>query len=179
MANAKPSAKIITPVGRLAFQSLFTPAVNKLNPNAPAKYETIVVFDKDADISAIEAIVAEASKNVFGTEELPEGAYNPIRDASEKAKHGEPFTSGGKMIKVKSQFAPGIVDAKLQPIIDSSEIYPGVFAMVQIHAYGYDNATQGVGFGLDNVQKRADGPAADGRIDAASAFDAVADEDLL
>ncbi len=173
------SAKIITPVGRLAFQSLFTPSVNKLNPSAPAKFETIIVFDKDADLSKIEAIMEEAIQAKFGGN-APEGLYNPLRDASEKSKFGEPFTSGGKMIKVKSNFAPGIINLQREPILDPSEIYPGVLARLQIHAYAYDNATSGVGFGLDNVQKVKDGPAADGRTDAASAFgDDLDVDDLL
>jgi len=176
---AKNSSKrIVSPVGRLAFASLFTPAVNKLNPSAPAKFETLVVFDKDADMSGIEAIVEEALTLKFGADR-PDGLYNPIRDASEKAKHGEPFASGGKMIKVKSNFQPGIVDINKQPVLNESEIYPGVFARVQLHAYAYENATSGSGFGLDNVQKIKDAPAADGRMDAGLAFDDMSDEDLL
>jgi hypothetical protein len=172
------SKRVISPVGRLAFESLFTASVNKMNPNAPAKFETLIVFDKDEDISVLEEIVAEAIAAKFGAD-VPAGLYMPIRDAADKAKHGEPFTSGGKMIKVASKFQPGIVDNKLQPIIDASEIYSGVKARVQLHAFAYDNATKGVGFGLDNVQKMADAPTTSGQADAASAFDAVADEDLL
>ena len=172
------SQRIISPTGRLAFQSLFTASVNKMNPNAPAKFETLLVFEKDEDISALEAIVAEAIEAKFGNN-VPAGLYNPIRDAADKAKHGEPFASGGKMIKVASKFQPGIVDNNLQPILDESEIYSGVKARVQLHAFAYDNATAGVGFGLDNVQKMGDAPTTSGKADAASAIDAVATEDLL
>ena len=119
---AKNSSKrIISPTGRLAFQSLFTASVNNMNPNAPAKFETLIVFDKDEDISALEEIVAEAIAAKFGSD-VPAGLYMPIRDSEKKAKHGEPFASGGKFIKVAAKFQPGIVDSKLQPVNDESEI---------------------------------------------------------
>lgn len=170
MAKNKSSARIVTPVGRLSFPYLFTPEVNKLNPGAPAKYTSLIVFDSDADLHKIEAIMAEVIAAQWGDAGLPAGANNPLRDASEKAGMGEPFTSGSKFIKVQSQFAPGLVDINRQPILDPKEIYRGVYARVHIHAYAYDNVQKGVGFGLDNVQKVEDGPVEGSTADAGSAF---------
>ena len=177
---AKNSSKrIVSPVGRLSFPALFVPEVNQNNPNAPAKYSTVVVFDEDTDISSIEEIIAEATKATFG-DDAPANLRNPIRDGSEKAHLGDPFGPGKKFVTVKSNFQPGIVGADLQPVLDQSEVYPGVYARVQMHAYGYDqNGNRGIALGLDNVQKIKDGGALDGRSDASSAFEAVDVDDLL
>ena len=177
---AKNSSKrIVSPVGRLSFPALFVPEVNQNNPSAPAKYSTIIVFDAETDISEIEAIIAEATKATFG-DDAPTGLRSPIRDGSEKAHLGDPFVKGTKFVSVKSNFQPGIVGADLQPVIAQSEVYPGVYARVQMHAYGYDmNGNKGISLGLDNVQKIKDGGALDGRADAGSAFEAVDVDDLL
>ena len=180
---AKNSSKrIVSPVGRLSFPAVFVPEVNQNNPGAPAKYSTVVVFDAETDISEIEAIIAEATLATFGDTSTSTKANlrNPIRDGLEKAHLGDPFVKGTKFVTVKSNFQPGIVGADLQPILNQSEIYPGVFARVQMHAYGYDqNGNKGISLGLDNVQKIKDGGALDGRADASSAFDAVDVDDLL
>jgi len=177
MANS--SRKLVSPVGRLSFPALFVPEVNQNNPSATAKYSTIIVFDKDTDIAPLEEIIAEAREAKFG-QDVPSNFRNPIRDGSEKAHLGEPFGEGTKFVTAKSNFQPGIVGPDLQPVIDQNEVYPGVYARLQIHAFGYGtNGNNGVGIGLDNVQKVKDGGALDGRVDASSAFDAVEVDDLL
>lgn len=177
---AKNSSKrIVSPVGRLSFPALFVPETNQNNPSAPAKYSTIIVFEGDTDISGIEEIIEEAKVATFG-DKIPGNLRSPLRDGSEKEHLGEPFGKGTKFVTVKSNFAPGIVDGNREPVLNASEVYPGVYARVQMHAYGYDNnGNAGVGLGLDNVQKVKDGGALDGRSDASSAFDAIEVDDLL
>ena len=172
--------RILSPEGVLSFPSLFEAKLNPNNPAAPAKFETMIVFPVGTDLSELEALVEEAIVAKFG-DDRPANLRNPIRDGSEKAdKLGGPFVAGAKFITVKSQFQPGIVDRNTVAVIDPSEIYPGVGARVQLHAFAYDaSGNKGVGFGLDNVQKIRDNAPLDGRADAASQFTVVEVDDLL
>ena len=70
---------------------------------------------------------------------------------------------------------PGIVDAKLQDIIDDADVYSGAWYRCQVRAFAYDTAgNKGVSFGLQNVQKlRDDDPLGNGRIPASKAFEPV------
>ena len=70
---------------------------------------------------------------------------------------------------------PGLVDAKLQDIIDDTDVYSGAWYRAQVRAFAYDTAgNKGVSFGLQNVQKlRDDDPLGSGRIPANKAFEPV------
>ena len=175
------SKRIISPAGTLAFPSLFEARANPNNPSAKPKFETTIVFPEGTDISALEAIVEEAMQDKWGADR-PGNVRSPFRNAGEKSHLGEPFVEGATCITVKSQFGPGVVDAESppQPILNQSEIYPGVIARVQLHAFAYSaSGNNGVSFGLDNVQKLKDGTPVGGRNDAGAAFDGVSVDDLL
>ena len=69
---------------------------------------------------------------------------------------------------------PGIVNARNEDIIDESEAYSGAYYRAQVRAFAYDSAgNKGVSFGLQNVQKMAEGDPLGGRIPASKAFEAV------
>jgi hypothetical protein len=71
---------------------------------------------------------------------------------------------------------PGLVDQNLQRIISTDDFYSGCYARATITAYGYDKAgNKGVAFGLQNVQKLADGERFSGRTAAEDDFEAVDD----
>lgn len=62
----------------------------------------------------------------------------------------------------------------MQPIIDRSEIYSGVYARVSISLYAFSvNGNKGVACGLGNIQKIRDGEPLGGHTNASNDFDAV------
>jgi hypothetical protein len=56
------------------------------------------------------------------------------------------------------------VDRRVQPIVDPREIYPGCFVIASVRAFTYDTrGNKGVSFGLNHIQKIADGTPIGGR----------------
>ena len=83
-----------------------------------------------------------------------------------------PEYAGHYYFSVSSKTKPGIVDKDLDPIIDSTEVYSGCFARVSINAFPYNvQGNKGVSFGLNHVQKLADGDYLGGRSRAEDDFD--------
>ena len=80
------------------------------------------------------------------------------------------------MFTASSKQRPNVVDLNLQPILNATEIYSGMYANVGVTFFAY-NAPQnkGIGVGLENVQKVADGePLGGGRAAVEDDFQAVA-----
>ena len=65
--------------------------------------------------------------------------------------------------RAKKSGAPKVVDQQMQQILDEGELYAGCYARMSVHAYAYAPTKEnpqiktGVSFGLNNVQKVADG----------------------
>lgn len=87
------------------------------------------------------------------------GLHSPIRDQGEKRQYSG-YTPGGALIRATTQFMPQIVDAAMNPIVDHSRAYPGVWAIVAVNMFGYGVAPprpkRGVSFGLQVVALVAD-----------------------
>lgn len=65
---------------------------------------------------------------------------------------------GGTFLNLKSKQKPGLVNEKVEDIIESSEFYAGCFARATVRPYAYDaKGNCGVAFGLQNIQKMKDG----------------------
>lgn len=80
------------------------------------------------------------------------------------------FTSSAK-----ADYPPEVVDMNLNPIINQSEVYSGIYARVNVNFFPYAfGGKKGIGCGLGPVQKVADGEALGGSAPTASqAFGAV------
>ena len=72
----------------------------------------------------------------------------------------------------KADYPPEVVDQNLNPIINQSDAYSGIFARVSVSFFAYSYAgKKGIGCGLNAVQKMADGePLGGSRMTAAEAF---------
>ena len=112
-------------------------------------------------------------------------AIDPKTYLSPTGKDGWPFRDGNLVgwegyegmtfIRASSKFQPGLVNARLQPILSESEIFGGLIVRCQINAYAYDtNGNRGVTFGLNNVQVlKDDGVVYSGRAKAENVFEAA------
>lgn len=151
-------AKVTTKVGTVSFPNVF-------QPNGFAgqdlKYSTILIFDKDEDISELEQAIEDALVKKFG--EVPASWVNPIKDGDGKLdKDGNQRAeyAGRQFItcKAKAEDAPSVVDANVQPIINESEVYGGMQARVSVAPYAYEYmGKKGVSLYFKGLQKTGDG----------------------
>lgn len=178
--------KVITGKVRLSYVHVFEPSA--IDDSQEPKYSTAILIPK-TDKETLRKIKAavEAAK-VAGQAKwggkIPGNLKTPLRDGDEE-RPDQPEYAGHYFLNASSKTKPGVVDARVQPILDSSEIYSGCYGRVSIIFYAYNTAgNKGIACGLNNVQKLADGDYLGGRSRAEDDFDAVddfndADDDFL
>lgn len=169
-----------TPVFIGNFPKLLEPGLNKLNNKM--EYSVIACFPKGADLSKLQAAAHQAAVEKWGADpaKWPKNLRNPFRDGKEKEKDDEetgkkfipaPYEEGAKWINLKSEKKPGVVNQNVQQIIEKSEIYSGVKLIACVRAYAYSQAgNSGISFGLQAIQKVADGESIGGQVRAEDAF---------
>lgn len=149
------------------------------NPGQEPKYSVTILLPK-TDIAtkqridaAIEAAIQEGITRVWnGTR--PPMLKTPIWDGDGVRQNGEPFgpeCKGHWVFTASSKQPVEVVDLNLSPIINSTEIYSGMYARVCVTFFPFNNSgNRGIGCSLGPVQKVADGEPLGGRITAAQAF---------
>ena len=81
----------------------------------------------------------------------------PLRDG-DKERPGDEAYANSYFINANSTSKPGVVDADRQPIIDTAELYSGIYGRASINLYAFCvNGNRGIACGLNNLQKLADG----------------------
>lgn len=71
----------------------------------------------------------------------------------------------------KADRAPFVVDANVQPILQQSEIYSGMYGRVNVSFFPYNNSgKKGIGCALNGSPKLRDGEVLGGRVSAEEAF---------
>ncbi|AYZ73432.1 DUF2815 family protein [Fusobacterium necrophorum] len=181
MAN---ETRIMTGKVRLSYVHLFKPYA--ANAGQEEKYSCTILVPKHDVVTKAKidaAINAAIEKGVTGcwAGAKPPRPATPIYDGdSVRPSDGAEFGLECKghwvfTASAKTEFAPGVVDVRAQPILNQSEIYSGIYARVSVTFFAYSvNGKKGIGAGLNNVQKLADGePLAASAIRAEDEFDAV------
>ncbi len=180
------STKVIT--GKNTIMSYLT--VNE--PKVPLgggtpKYSVSLVIPK-SDTMTVERIQAamraaydEGLSKLQGNSKVApdyESLKKPLRDGDKERKN-DPVYKGCWFINANSATKPGVVDANLQPILDSSELYSGIIGRASISFYAFNtNGNKGIACGLNNIQKLRDGTPLGGRSRAEDDF-AEDDDDFL
>jgi len=176
---ADSTSNIITPDFRAAFISVFkaTSMKNADGTINKPKYSIRAAFPPTANLAPLKKEATMVANEKWGENKIPKTLRSPFRLNSELEN---PVAGIGDDWVIMSFSAnedrrPGIVDAKLQDIIDDSDVYSGAWYRAQVRAFAYDQAgNKGVSFGLQNVQKlRDDDPLGNGRIPASKAFEPV------
>lgn len=167
-------AKVITGRVRLCYPHLFTPRAD--DDGGEPKYSCAILIPK-SDTATVEALrKAEADAEAEGKSSKwgGKGKSKPsvIKDGDETAED-YPERAGHWMMNISSKRRPGVVDQNLQDIIDPGEIYAGCWVRVSLGSYPYTFKGNGVGFGLNNVQKVDDGEPLGGASTPADDFDVV------
>lgn len=175
--NQVDTTAVTTGQVRLSFVHLFQAHANK--PGQEPKFSTTILIPKSdyATMQRINAAVNAALEK--GVTSVWKGARPPqpklpVWDGDGVRQNGEPFgpeAKGHWVLTASSKQQQAVVDINLNPIVNQSDIYSGVYARVNINFYPFDNSgNRGVGAGLGPVQKVADGEPLAGRISAEQAF---------
>ena len=152
------------------------------------KYSTSIIIPKSDTVTlekinkAIEAAYNEGEAKLRGTgKTVPalSAIHIPLRDGDVE-KADDPAYKDSYFLNASSISAVGIVDAALNPILDPSEIYSGMYGKVSISFYAYNkNGAKGIAVGLNNVLKLADGDHLGGKVSAEKDFATDDTEDFL
>lgn len=184
MAKDNETETVITPVARLAFPHLFEKDMREISGKVVDKYTATLLFPKDTDLSALMALAKKALVEKWpDPDKRPAGLKTPFRDGNVDGRGSDGEIWNGfentVFIRISSKFRPGIVDQKVNPIIDPERIYSGCYVLAQVHAYAYDNmGNRGVSFGLNNIQFVKDGERlGGGGIPPKKAFSAIEGDD--
>lgn len=167
---------------RLSYCNLFQPHANQ--PGQEPKFSVTVLLPKsnttakaaiDAAINA--ALDAGVSKCWNGVKP-PVPAICVHDGDGMRPSDGQPFGPECKGMWVftascKADRPPFVVDANVQPVIQQTEIYSGIWGRVNVTFFPYNSAgKKGIGCGLNGVQKLRDDDPLGGRVTAQEAFGA-------
>ena len=181
MSKTNP-LKVITGVVRFSYANVWEP--KSINGSAPKYSVSIIIGKNDTktinDIKeAIKAAYNEGSARLKGNSRSVPALDNiktPLRDGDLERPDDDAY-KGCYFINANSPKAPGIVDAALQPILERSEVYSGVYGRASINLYAFNsNGNKGIACGLNNLQKIKDGESLGGKARAEDDF-ATSDED--
>lgn len=179
----KANTKVVT--GKEALLSYFNGWKPVSINGGDEKYSTQILIPKDDldTLAAIEKAVDAAIENglaKFGGKKPNKQAIKlPLRDGD--IERDDDVYKGHYFLNASSMEAPQIVDRRVQPILDQSEVYSGCYARVSLNFYAFNtNGNKGVACGLGNIQKIKDGPHLGGRTTANDDFVSEdADDDFL
>lgn len=160
MQNQVNRTKVVTGIVRLSYANVW----NKKSVNGGAeKYSVSLIIPKtDAktltEINAAVDAAYEEGKSKFGAKfPMKTSLKLPLRDGDLDRSEDEAYR-GSYFVNANSNDAPQIVDQNVNPILDQSEVYSGVYARVSINFYAFDsNGNRGIACGLGNIQKVRDG----------------------
>lgn len=173
--NKNQQTKVVT--GEVRFSYLHVFEAHAIEEGQTPKYSVSLLIPKsdtktlDKIKNAIEAAkTAGASK--FGGK-IPANLKMPLRDGDSEREDQEEY-KGHYFVNANSTNRPGVVDASVQEVIDSTEVYSGCYGRASVNFYAYNkNGNKGIACGLNNIQKLRDGESLGGKPRAEDDFDAV------
>lgn len=179
MSNTANATKVIVPC-RFSYLHCWEP--DSVNGGDP-KYSVSAIIPKSdtKTINAIKAAVEQAKKDSVSKwgGKIPANLKLPLRDGDFDRPDDEAYANS-YFFNANSRQAPQVVDARVQPILDQSEVYSGCYGKISVTFYGYNsNGNRGIAAGLGNIQKLRDGESLGGRSSAADDFQTEEEEDFL
>ena len=151
---------------RLSYVHVFKPYSSM--PGQDPKFSLVALLPKsnvkakaqiDAAIEAARQIGLQSKWNG----QAPAILANTVHDGDGVKQNGETYGEecrGHWVINCNANpdHPPRVVDAQLQPVINESEIYSGIYGWININFYPYFfSGKKGIGCGLNHVMKTRDG----------------------
>lgn len=176
--NTNPT-KVIVPC-RFSYLHCWEP--DSVNGSEP-KYSVSAIIPKSdtKTVNAIKAAIEQAKKDSVSKwgGKVPGNLKLPLRDGDIDRPDDEAY-AGCYFFNANSRQAPQVVDSKVQPILDQSEVYSGCYGKISVTFYGYNsNGNRGIAAGLGNIQKLKDGESLGGRTSVADDFQTEDEDDFL
>ena len=183
--NTNPMKVITGPETRWSFANVWE--AKSINGGTP-KFSVSLIIPKsdtrtlDKIKAAIEAAYKEGEGKLKGNgKTVPplSSIKQPLRDGDVERPDDEAYANS-YFVNANSATAPGIVDSNLDPILDRSEVYSGVYGRASINFYAFNsNGNKGIACGLNNLQKIKDGESLGGKSRAEDDFATDVDDDFL
>ena len=178
--NRVNPTKVVTGVVRLSYANVWEP--KSINGGAE-KFSVSLIIPK-ADTKTLGAIqkaidsAIEEGRGKFGGKVPSKATLKlPLRDGDVDRPDDEAYTNC-YFVNANSSSAPEIVDKLLNPVLNRSEVYSGVYARVSINFYAFNsNGNRGIACGLGNIQKVRDGEPLGGKTSASDDFTSDYDGD--
>jgi hypothetical protein len=186
MAKFMNPTKVITgPETRFSYLNVNAP--KSINGSTP-KYSVSLIIPK-SDTKTVEKIKAAikaayeegASKLKGNGKSIPPLAAikAPLRDGTVERPDDEAYRDA-YFINANSATKPGVVDANREEILETSELYSGIYGRASINFYAFNsNGNKGIACGLNHIQKLRDGEPLGGRTSAEDDFADDEDDDFL
>jgi len=162
--------KEITPRGRVSFPDLFE--ATKFE-GGELRYRVTLLFPKDTDLTKLRNLANAAVLKKWPDKSTRPKLSGPFLDGDEYTYAGFP---GHTFIRLTSKQRPGVVDVNRERINPEDEsMYAGCYAHASVNAFTFNKAgNAGVRFGLNNIQKLAEGEPFTGRSTPEEDFEPVA-----
>ena len=175
------ATRIITGKCRLSYVYVFK-ARPALSGDKEEYSVTLLIPKKDkAGVAKIrEAIGAAMDKGISEKwrGKKPKKLWSPLRDGDEEKADEHPEYTDMYFINAKSTTKPLVIDRDKDEILDSTEVYSGCYGRASITFFPFSsNGNDGVGCGLNAIQKLADGDPLGGTRASANEFDDLDDDD--
>ncbi|MBP2643608.1 MAG: hypothetical protein H6Q67_1495 [Firmicutes bacterium] len=183
MSEAKKSYKVVTGKCRLSYVHLVSP---QTDDNGKEKYSVAVLIPK-SDKVTLKKIkdVIDAMKSDQKCQKIWGGKWNSemkgaLRDGDVKADEQPEYADHYFFNCSAANRKPKVVDKDLNEIIDPDEIYSGMYARVSVNFFAFNKGGgKGIGAGLNNVQKLAEGEPLGGYSSPETDFGDDGEDDLL
>lgn len=160
--------QVVTGECRLSFVNLVEPVAMK-EGDTP-KYSVVAIIPKTdtKTINACKAAIQKAAElgaqKHFGGR-VPTNVNSTFKDGDTETndmgdlqKEKYPEYANSYYIRLSTKFAPKILDANRQEIIDPTEIYSGMYGRVSMTFFAYSgDGKRGISAVLNNVMKTRDG----------------------
>lgn len=171
---------------RLSYCNVFRPAPPFNNPNGEPKFSVTILVPKSnlqakAVIdAAVNTAMEQGVSKCWGGVRPPMPAICVHDGDGPRPSDGQTFgpeCKGHWVFTASSKVdrPPFVVDLNVQPIVQQSEIYSGVYGNVNVTFFAYANSgKKGVGCGLNGIQKTRDGEPLGNTVTAQDAFGSVA-----
>lgn len=170
--TAKPATKVITGKVRLSYPHIWEPATAPGSDKA--KYSaSLIISKKDKEtLAKIEAAVQtaiEEGKSKWGGK-VPKNLKLPLRDGDIDRDEDEAY-KGSFFLNANATRQPGVLDKDKNEMMDKDQLYAGCYVRASLSFYAFDsNGNRGIGVGLNNIMKVAEGDPLSGRASAEEDF---------
>ena len=171
---------------RFSYLNVFQAKPPFNNPNGEAKFSTTILVPKSNTQAkalmdqAIAAAIDTGVSTKWNNVRPPQPAICVHDGDGVRPSDGQAFGEECKgcwvfTASANKDHAPFVVDANVQPIIDPTQVYSGMWGNVSVSFFPYNSAgKKGIGCGLNGLQKTRDGEPLSARVTAQDAFKPVA-----